>query len=142
MSVPTITQLRSAVVAAINAGGFGVTAVPTWRGVRRPQDLETLTVEVVVTGIIAEAETSITSDVSRIVTVLVRHKLDDPDDVAGADAVAILAESIGAYLMSIDLGVEADPMALELDPVIDAEVLNQFSIAEAAASVTYTTHGA
>ena len=145
MSAPTIAQLRDWVVAAINDMGLGHTATATWRGVRDLKTLETLAIEVIPTDIQGEPDDDTSVVLVRSVLVLVRHKVADPDSIAAGDAVAQLAETIGRNLLNTvpdPAAIEAAPIGMELGPPIDPEVLNEFSLLEAAVTVSYEIHGA
>lgn len=143
MSAPTIAQLRDWVKDAINAMSLGHTATATWRGVRDLKTLETLTIEVIPTQIQGEPDDDTSVVLVRDVLVLIRHKVADPDDVAAGDLVAQLCETIGRNLLNtVPSSIEAAPVAMEIGPPIDPEVLNELSLLESSVTVSYEIHGA
>ncbi len=139
----TISQLRSAVVAQINAAGLGVTASPTWRGARSINDLSSTVVDVAHTRSEVELETGDSSTVDRLISCVVRKRLDDPGDDSEIDSVVQLAEQIGLLLLDTPAALDqTSPIAMDHDPVIDDEALSDHGVAESIVTIRYRTMGA
>lgn len=139
----SISGLRSAVVSQINAAGLGVTASPTWRGSRSIDDLLTTTVDVALTRTEAELETGDSTTLDRLISVVVRKKLADPNDDTEIDTVVQLAEQIGVLLLDTPASVsDTAPIALEHDPVIDDDAISDHGVAESIVTIRYRTLGA